>query len=89
MQEALGAERPVVLAGRRAVEREREDIARLDERGGTVAREQEAVGIARMAHADVSVFVEHAVMRQDPVGDDQVVDRALQCLSSDRECSRA
>jgi hypothetical protein len=79
MKEALGAERPVVLAGRRAVERERQDIARLDERGGTIAREQEAIGRARMAHADVSVFVEHTVMRQDTVGDDQIAGRALKC----------
>ena len=79
MQEALGAERPVVLARRRAVERELQDVARLDERGGAIARQQEATRIVRMAHADVSVFVEHAVMRQDPVGDDQIVDRALQC----------
>ena len=89
MQEALRAQRPVVVARRRAVEREFEDVAGLDERGRTIARQQEAVGIAGMAHADVSVFVEHAMMRQDPVGDDQIVDRALQVLLIRRGYSRA
>ncbi len=85
VQEALRAERPVVVVHRRSVERELEDVAGLDERAGTGAREQEAARIARMAHADVSVFVEHAVIRQDPVSDDQVVDRALQVSPSSNQ----
>ena len=52
-------------------------LSGLDVCAGTGAREQIAARVGRMPHADVSVFVEHAVMRQDPVGNDEVVDRAL------------
>src|SRR6266699_2168994 len=56
-----------------AVEIVFQDVGRRDQGRGERARHQEPVGIGRMANADVTEPVEHALTRKHVVGDHEVV----------------
>ena len=45
-----------------------DDVGRLDVRGCQTSRLQEAIRVARVAHADVTVAVDHRFTEQDPIG---------------------
>ena len=69
-------EQPVLArAHRPVVEIERDDVVGGDLGGRHAAGEPVALRVARIARADVAIGVEHAVVAQDPVGGDQIVDQ--------------
>ena len=68
------------VAHRRAVEPELDDVGAGDEFRAERARQQIVVGLLRVADADVAVGVDHVLLRQDPIGDHQIADRALQLV---------
>ena len=78
VDEALDVRRRRIIGQRRAVERELENVLRFDQLRAARAREQVALGMQRMSHADVSISIDHALRREDAVGDDEVVDALLE-----------
>jgi hypothetical protein len=74
MDEALEIGWTTIVAHDFAIERELHDVALLDELGAARARQEKALGIGRVAHADMAIGVDHALMRQNAVGDDEVVE---------------
>ena len=72
MNEPLVIKRAAVIAHRRAIEIERDDMIFLDHLGRHRGREQEAARIVRMAHAHMAIGVHHILAGQDAVGDDEV-----------------
>ena len=64
---ALGIELTSLAVDRFAIEVELHDVVERDQFGREGAREQEAVGPLRRAHADVTVGVENPVFRERPV----------------------
>ena len=74
MNEALEIDAPVAGVDRLAVEIERQDVRRRDERGRHVAREQEVRGRAVVPDADVTEAVDDAFVVEDPIGDRELGD---------------
>ena len=73
VDDALAVKRQVGMNGRLRIERELQNIGRLDQLGAARAGEQIAPAVGRMAHADVAEAVEHAFMRDDAVGERELV----------------
>ena len=65
---ALGVELHRRRRDRLGIERELQNVGRLDQARRARAREQIATGIGRMAHADMAERIEHAFVRQYAVG---------------------
>ena len=63
-----------VRLGRVAVEIELDDVGGGDERGRHAARDQEMVRVLRMACADMAEAVDHALLIEDVVGVDEIVE---------------
>jgi hypothetical protein len=64
------------IAGRReqlGIERKFQDVGRLDQLRAARARKQIAAGIGRMADADMTEAVEHALMGDNAVGQRQLI----------------
>ena len=57
-----------------AVEIELDDVVGGDERGRHAARDQEALGILRMAHGDMAEAVDDALLVENVIGIDEIVD---------------
>ena len=74
MDEALEIERALLVPHRLAVEAELDDVVLLDQLGRERARDEEALRIVGMADADVAVGVDHVLLGEDAVGDDEVLD---------------
>jgi hypothetical protein len=74
VDEALEVERARVVDGA-AVEVVLHDVARADQLRRQRSREQVALRLPRVAHAHVSVAVDHALVGQDPIGGDEVLDQ--------------
>jgi hypothetical protein len=68
MNHALAVRHAATRIDGRAVERELHQILELDERGAALARQDEALAIARIAHADVTERIDDAFVREDAVG---------------------
>ena len=62
---------------RLAVEAVLQQVAGLHRLRGDIAREDEALRVARRAHADVPVGVDHAVLGEDAVRRDEVFEKGL------------
>ena len=73
MDHALAIKRHALCRDRLGVERELEDVRGLDQLGAARTGEQIAAGIGRMAHADMAESIQHAFMRDDAVGERQLV----------------
>src|SRR5262245_42021205 len=52
-----------------------DDVGALHERRRERVRQEEALGIVWMTHADVTVGVDHVLPREDAVGDDELGDQ--------------
>ena len=50
----------------------------LDQLGRERARDEEVLGIVGMADADVAVGVDHVLLGEDAVGDDEVLDEGVE-----------
>ena len=74
VDEALAGELAAAAVGRVRVEVEHHDVALLHRARRAVARDQEAIGTLVVARADVAVTVEHALVREDVVRKDEVID---------------
>ena len=73
MDEALEIDAPGLAIARRAVQVELDDVAGLDGGGRHVARQQEMVRVLVVAHARMAEGVDHALVEQDVVGVDQIL----------------
>ena len=78
VDEPLEVRRAAARIDRRAIERELHDVIRLDAIGCTRAREKIALRIVRIAHADVSEGIDHALAREDAVCRDKFFDQVIQ-----------
>ena len=78
MDEAFRIDRPVVLADDLAVHAECHDVGCFHQPRRARPRHQEALGVARIAPADVAVAVDDALVVEDAVADDEIVDHRLQ-----------
>ena len=58
-----------------AVDIELEDVVRRDQARRHAAREQKARRVRLVPHADMAEAVDHALVGQDPVGGDEIVDQ--------------
>src|SRR5262249_919707 len=67
MNDALAIEKPGRRHDRLRVEREFQDVTRLDQFRAAGARQQISPGIGRMAHADMAEAIEHALMCKDAI----------------------
>ena len=68
---------------RLAVERELHDVARRDKCGRERTRHEEAIGIVRVPHRDVTRRIEHALIHQDAARRSEVLENgALHRLSA-------
>ena len=74
MDEALDVGPVLAPVGGLAVEAEGHDVFGLDHLGAARTRQQEEVGIVRMAHADMAERVDDALVGEDPVGGDEFAD---------------
>ena len=72
MDEALVIERPAVVAHRRAVEIELDDVLGFHQFRRHRGRHEEAMRIFRMAHAHMAIGIHHAFAGEDAVGDHEV-----------------
>src|SRR5437879_1854852 len=77
MDEALEVGLARIAAGGVALEVELHEVAALDPVRAERAREEKAPRVARVPHADVAVGVDDVLVRQDAVGDDEVVEGGL------------
>ena len=82
--EALKVERARLQSNGGAVVRELDDIAHLDNRGACRAGQEMARRIVWMTDADMAIRVEHAHMRQDAIGDHEVLLRAIDHIHGGR-----
>jgi hypothetical protein len=73
MDHALAVERHAFGGQRLGVERELVDIRSLDQLRTAGAGEKITARIVRMSHADMAEAVEHAFMRDDSVGERQLI----------------
>ena len=78
MDECAPSEGRANASRRLPVEVELHDVVYADRARIARAREQEALRVGRMAHADIPERIEQSQIRQDPVGDHQILDRARQ-----------
>ena len=70
------------------VEREFEDVGRLDQLRAARARQEIATGIARVAHADMAEAVEHALMGDDTVGERERIASVVERMRHGESFSR-
>jgi hypothetical protein len=73
VDDALAVEGHIGRRDRLGIEREFQNVGRLDQLGAARAGEQVAPAVARVAHADVAEAVEHAFVRDDAVGERKLV----------------
>ncbi len=78
MDRALAVHDAAALVDRVAVEVEFHDVVARHQFRAARARHEEAVGPLRMPQADMAEAVDHALVRQDPVGDHQILEMLLQ-----------
>src|SRR4051794_30963445 len=78
VQMPLQVERPRLGPDRAAIEGELHDVAGVDDAGTARAREQVAVRMGGMAYADMAEGIENALVRQNAIGDDQILDDAFE-----------
>jgi hypothetical protein len=74
--EALEITSSAARVDRDAVEIVLHDVAGGDELGSDGARHEIALGRSGVARADVSIAVEHALVDENPVGRDQILDES-------------
>ena len=79
VDEALEVERTRLVAHRLAVEPELDDVVALDQLGRERAREEEVLRLVGMADADMAIGVDHVLLGQDAVGDDEIVEESVSC----------
>ncbi len=63
----LAVRRAAARIDGRAVERELHEVIELDQRGASRARQHESLGLARIAHADVTERVDDALVSENSV----------------------
>jgi len=68
VDEALGVERASLVLDRIAVEVEFHDVVCADQFGRARTRQQIAIGIAGMPHADMAPAIEYALVGENAVG---------------------
>jgi hypothetical protein len=51
------------------------DVSRRDEAGRHAARQQEVLWVLVVAHADVAKTIDHALVIEDAIGRDEIVDQ--------------
>src|SRR5262245_13745128 len=78
MDEPLEIRRPPARIDRRAVERELHDVVGLDAVGRARARQQVALRIVGMAHADVAEGIHHALARENAVSGHEFFDEVVE-----------
>ena len=69
VNEPVDAERTGIDHDGISIERELEDVIRLHETGAYRARQEVAIGMLGVTNADVPIFVEDALLGQNPIGD--------------------
>jgi hypothetical protein len=74
----LRVHRSPLRIDRSVVEVELHDVTPLDQLRTTRAGEKVAVGPSRVPDADVTEGVDHPLIGEDPVGDDEVVEHGLE-----------
>src|SRR5215469_5824535 len=73
MDRPLDIDFAAALVDRLAVEIEFEEIVACHQLRAARAREEEAVGLGRMAHADMAIGIDHVLMGEDAVRHHQIV----------------
>src|SRR6266436_8385871 len=73
VDEALDIERTTAWLESIAVEIELQDIAGRDQARSHAAGEQKAPRVRLVPHADMSEAIDHALVREDAVGGDEIV----------------
>jgi hypothetical protein len=78
---ALTVRRAAARIDRGAVERELHEVVDPDQSGAARARQPEALGVARVAHADVAERVDDAFIRENAIRGDEPLElrRRLAC----------
>jgi hypothetical protein len=71
---ALRVQRLALRIPRPVVEGELQDVAALDQLRAPRAGQEVTVWVQRVPDADVAEGVDHALVREDPVGDDQIAE---------------
>ena len=84
VNDALGVEMHFRRLHRLGIERVFQDVARLDQRRRARARQQIALGIGRVAHADMAEGVEHAFVGENAVGEREFGDEIVQRVGHNR-----
>src|SRR5262245_48878586 len=74
VDEALEVRLALVAAQHVALQIELHDVARLDELRSERAREEVALRVFGMAHADVAVRIDHVLIGENPVRYDEIVE---------------
>src|SRR5262249_41151039 len=75
MDEALEIKAAVLVAHRLTVQVELDNVVGAHQFGGERAGDQKAIGIIRVANADMTVGVDDLLPGEDPVGDHEVLDQ--------------
>ena len=78
VNEALEIECGALIAHRFAVEAEFDNVLGTDQLRGDRTGDQKMVRIFRMPDADMAVGVDHLLLREDAVGDDEVLDDRIE-----------
>ena len=77
MDVAFGVEPAAVGRNRLAVEAVFQDIVGGDRAGRDIARQQKAIGALVMPHADMAECIDDALVEQNMIGGDEVIDQVL------------
>ncbi len=78
VNKAFEIELLAVVAHRLAVEVELDDIRGRDQFRGERARDQKAMRVVGVADADMAVGVDDVLLREDAVGDHQILDQGIE-----------
>src|SRR5438270_732182 len=78
VDETLEVERSLLVGHRLPGEAKLDDIGLLDQLGRERARDEEVLRIIWMAYADMAIGVDHVLLGEDPVGDDEILDKSVE-----------
>src|SRR5215472_16268219 len=80
MNEALEIKAGALVAYRLTLEVELDDVFGTHQLGSKRAGNQKAVGIVRVADADMAVGIDHLLAGEDPIGDHKILDQSIKTV---------
>src|SRR5215467_11629619 len=80
MNEALEIKAGALVAYRLTLEVELDDVFGTHQLGSERAGNQKAVGIVRVADADMAVGIDHLLAGEDPIGDHKILDQSIKTV---------